>query len=78
MSDLERAERLQVMVSGDELEALENFRFQNRMPSRAAAVRELLRRGLAADGFLQAGVGSKSREFGVLSRDTEDGADTTS
>jgi len=34
------------MLSPDELKALDNFRFEHRMPSRAAAVRELLRQGL--------------------------------
>jgi hypothetical protein len=36
------------------------------MPSRSAAVRELLRRGLDADGFLTAGQGTKSQDFGIL------------
>jgi hypothetical protein len=35
------------------------------MPSRAAAVRELLKRGLAAEGFDLAATGSKSQDFGV-------------
>ena len=46
--------------------ALENWRFERRMPSRSAAVRELLRRGLSSDGFLTAEQGVKSQEFGVL------------
>lgn len=54
------------MVSAEELEALENFRFENRMPSRAAAVRELLRRGLAGDGFLKPESARKSQDFGVI------------
>ena len=66
MSDLERGERLQIMLSADELQAVENWRFEKRMPSRAAAVRELLRRGLAAEGFLTAEAGAKSQSFGVL------------
>lgn len=66
MAELERPERLQIMLSAEELQAVENWRFDKRMPSRAAAVRELLRRGLAAEGFLEAGSGSKSTEFGVL------------
>lgn len=66
MSELERGERLQIMLNGEELSAVEDFRFQNRMPSRAAAVRELLRRGLAAEGFMAAEVGVKSQDFGVL------------
>lgn len=66
MSELERPERLQVMLSGSELAALDSWRFDKRMPSRAAAVRELLRRGLSADGFLSAAQSSKSGEFGLL------------
>lgn len=68
MPDLERPERLQVMLSAEELTALENWRFEKRMPSRAAAVRELLRRGLAAEGFLTAEAGQKSQDFGVVDR----------
>ena len=48
--NLERPERLQVMLNAKEFTALDTWRFQKRMPSRAAAVRELLRRGLAAEG----------------------------
>lgn len=66
MGQLERGERLQIMLNADELEAVENWRFEKRMPSRAAAVRELLRRGLSADGFLSAGSGTKSQDFGIL------------
>lgn len=66
MSELERAERLQIMLSAEELQAVEDWRFDKRMPSRAAAVRELLRRGLAADGFLTAQSGAKSHDFGVI------------
>ncbi|GLS33137.1 hypothetical protein SAMN04488498_105314 [Mesorhizobium albiziae] len=71
MADLERPERLQVMLSGEELQALENWRFEKRMPSRAAAVRELLRRGLASEGFLTAGSGIKSQDFGVIDHDSQ-------
>ena len=39
------------MLSAEELNVLDDFRFKIRMPSRAAAIRELLRRGLAAEGF---------------------------
>ena len=65
MSDLTRGERLQIMLADDELQALDDWRFQRRMPSRAAAVRELLKRGLAAEGFGVAAAGSKSQDFGV-------------
>ena len=66
MADLERAERLQIMLNAEELMAVENWRFEKRMPSRAAAVRELLRRGLAAEGFLTADSAAKSQDFGVI------------
>ncbi len=42
-----RGERLQIMLSPEEIEAVDSFRFKQRMPSRAAAVRELFRLGLA-------------------------------
>ena len=42
----ERSVRLQVMLSAEELVAVDEFRFENRLPTRAAAVRELMRRGL--------------------------------
>jgi len=61
-----RPERLQVMLDIDELRAIDDWRFQKRMPSRAAAVRELLRRGLAAEGFGSALEGAKSSSFGVV------------
>ena len=61
-----RDERLQIMLSPDELTALDDFRFKKRMPSRAAAVRELLRRGLAAEGFEIASQGLKSTAFSVI------------
>jgi hypothetical protein len=44
----QRIERLQVVVPTDELTAIDDFQFRERIPTRAAAVRELLRRGLAA------------------------------
>ena len=53
-----RAERLQIMLSPEELTVLDDFRFKKRMPSRASAVRELLKRGLAAEGFASAAYGS--------------------
>jgi hypothetical protein len=65
-SDLMRGERLQIMLSPEELAAVDDFRFKQRMPSRAAAVRDLLRLGLAAVGINAAEAGMKSSSFGVL------------
>ena len=73
MIDLTRGERLQIMLTGEELQALDNWRFSKRMPSRAAAVRELLKRGLAAEGFAAAESGSKSQDFGVTGVSSKDG-----
>jgi hypothetical protein len=63
-----RDERLQIMLSPDELSALDNFRYDHRIPSRAAAVRELLQMGLAAAMTTKRGGGRKSSEFGVFGR----------
>ena len=57
--------RMQIMLQPEELEAIDDWRFLKRMPSRAAAVRELLRRGVAAEGFNLAEVGKHSSSFGV-------------
>jgi hypothetical protein len=65
MNDLTRGERLQIMLTKEELEALDSWRFSRRMPSRAAAIRELLKRGLTAEGFSSADGSSRSQDFGV-------------
>jgi len=67
MGELNRGERLQIMLTDDELRAVDDWRFKTRMPSRAAAVRELLKRGLAAEGFDTASRATKSKDFGVVS-----------
>jgi hypothetical protein len=61
------------MLSPEELNALDDFRFKKRMPSRAAAVRELLKRGLAAEGFTTAAFGTKSTDFGVTASKASSG-----
>ncbi|MFN3401795.1 MAG: hypothetical protein ACK4Z4_15755 [Ferrovibrio sp.] len=70
-----RAERLQIMLTQEELSALDDWRFKRQMPSRAAAVRELLRRGLTGAGFDLAGRGQKSKHFGVIDGGGSGGAD---
>ena len=50
MSGLSRETRLQIMLDDAELAAIDDYRFQNRIPSRAAAVRQLLRLGMQALG----------------------------
>jgi hypothetical protein len=63
---LGRVERLQIMLTDEELTVIDDWRFIRRMPSRAAAIRELLQRGLAAEGFVLANKGVKSKDFGVV------------
>jgi hypothetical protein len=65
MSDM-RGERLQVMLSPEELTAIDDFRFTHRMPTRAAAVRELLKLGLS--GLAADGGRMKSSSYGVFGR----------
>ena len=65
MAGLSRGERLQIMLTEVELKALDDWRFAKRMPSRASAIRELLKRGLAAEGFDVALAGEQSKQFGV-------------
>ncbi len=68
VNDVNRGERLQIMLSANELMVLDDFRFRKRMPSRAAAIRELLKRGLSAEGFEAAAFGSRSEDFGVTGK----------
>ena len=66
MGELQRGERLQIMLSDDELTAVDDWRFGARMPSRASAIRELLKRGLAAEGVVVSNRGNRSKDYGVL------------
>jgi hypothetical protein len=65
-----RGERLQIMLTEEEYQALDTWRFSRHMPSRAAAVRELLRRGLTAEGFAISDGNTKSTDFGFAKRST--------
>lgn len=63
---LHREERLQIMLQAEELRAVDDFRYKYRLPSRAAAVRELLKRGLASEPTGPTADGARSQDFGVL------------
>jgi hypothetical protein len=67
MGELSRGERLQIMLTHAELRIVDTWRFAKRMPSRAAAIRELLKRGIAAEGFAEVEDGQRSKDFSVLS-----------
>jgi hypothetical protein len=62
------------MLSPEELTVIDDFRFRHRMPTRAAAVRELMRLGLTVDAV--DGDGQKSSQYGVVSRGPTDGPDS--
>ncbi|HUK59593.1 MAG TPA: hypothetical protein VLV50_10225 [Stellaceae bacterium] len=70
-SDLSREERLQIMLSPDELAAIDDWRFAQRMPSRAAAIRELIRLGIDAVAQKPSTQGQKSSNYGVLRTDAK-------
>jgi hypothetical protein len=72
MNKVARGERLQIMLTAVELKAIDDWRFTKRMPSRASAIRELLKRGLAAEGFETALAGEQSKQFGVVSSPSRD------
>jgi hypothetical protein len=65
MQDI-RGERLQIMLTPEELSLIDDFRFSHRMPTRAAAVRELLKLGLTVKPTR--GDGSRSSHYGLFDR----------
>jgi hypothetical protein len=66
MGELNRGERLQIMLTHEELRLVDTWRFAKRMPSRAAAIRELLKRGIATEGFGEVEDGQRSKDFSVM------------
>ncbi|TCD16087.1 hypothetical protein [Oricola cellulosilytica] len=67
MNGLSRETRLQIMLDESELSAIDDWRFAHRMPSRAAAIRQLLRLGLnAAQGPTDPNM--RSQDFGLLDK----------
>lgn len=74
---MKRSEKLQLLLNEEELEAIDDWRFLHRLPSRAAALRELLRRGLLStkmktpSNFKNIPTG----EFGVVDLDVKHALD---
>ena len=66
MNGLSRETRLQVMLDQDELAAIDDWRFQQRMPSRASAIRELLRVALKIKTAGTADPLMRSQDFGIV------------
>lgn len=61
-----RTEKIQIMLNDDEIRAIDDWRFEHRLPSRAAAIRELISRGLHTDEFSEPTEGKPSRGFAVV------------
>jgi hypothetical protein len=74
MTGLSRETRLQIMLDDEELAAIDDWRFKRRMPSRAAAIRELLRLGLQTQIGADTDRHRRSGDFGVIGKES-DGAD---
>lgn len=70
---LSRETRLQIMLGEEELAAIDDYRFEERIPSRAAAVRQLLRMGLEAVRGPKSSRPSAS--YGVLRNKEEEAGD---
>ena len=66
-----RTEKLQVMLNDQEIKAIDDWRFEHRMPSRAAAIRELLSRGLHGKEFGEPHENMASVKFGVATAPDE-------
>ncbi len=66
MTGLSRGTRLQIMLDEDELTAIDDWRFKQRMPSRASAIRELLRIALGIKTNGPAHPLMRSHDFGVV------------
>lgn len=65
-----RTERLQIMLALVELEAIDDWRYDNRIPTRAAAIRELLRRGMTAMDLAPPEQNAETGEYSVIDDDT--------
>ena len=74
MAGLSRETRLQIMLNEDELAAIDNWRFEQRMPSRAAAIRQLLNIALRAQPQARGTKPLRSQDYGLLDQadDVED------
>lgn len=69
MNGLSRETRLQIMLDDAELAAIDDWRFKQRMPSRAAAIRQLLQIGLRAETTGPADPSRQSRDFGIFRKE---------
>lgn len=63
---MKRTEKLQLMLSSEELQLIDDWRFENHLPSRAAALRELIGRSINSE-VSELDRTASTRDIGVLS-----------
>lgn len=68
-----RNERLQVMLSDVELKIIDAWRFDAMMPSRAAAIRTLIRKGLESSGMDMSAIINSADEINDVPRSDDIG-----
>lgn len=61
-----RTEKIQLMLNDQEIKTIDDWRFEHRLPSRAAAIRELISRGLHTNEFSEPPEGKASGVFAVV------------
>lgn len=66
-----RETRLQIMLDEEELAAIDDWRFRHRMPSRAAAIRQLLNLALKLKSTASADPNRRSQDFGLLTENDD-------
>lgn len=66
MGGLSRETRLQIMLNEEELAAIDDWRFRHRMPSRAAAIRNLLNIALKVHKHDEHSKPMRSQDYGLL------------
>ncbi|MGF1624501.1 MAG: hypothetical protein ACFCVH_06425 [Alphaproteobacteria bacterium] len=69
-----RTEKLQLMLNDEELRTIDDWRFEHRIPTRAAAIRELLRRGLLSRDVGSPEENASTRDYGVVDAQGQDQA----
>ena len=70
MADMDRGERLQIMLTAEELSALDDWRFGARIPSRAAACARAVETRPGGGGLRPRRRRNRSRDFGVITGDS--------
>lgn len=71
-----KIERVQIMLTEEELAALDEWLLARRLPSRPAAVRELLLRSLAAEGATRVNGQIKPKVWSITAKNKKTSSGT--